>query len=767
MSGHRRRFDEVLDWFSPRRRYAPLDATAWLRNVNPSGDGYGTSDEEVLGFDDDLPHGAASTTVPISDFTVQSKCKYSDFSTIDWPLELARDRQRRKNFRAQKVSGCLPWLKFFFDSGSAWFCVFAVGIWTGVTSAVVDIGEGWMSDLKFGLCQRNFWLNREHCCWAIPSHNCTDWQTWPQIFGADHSMVGHFAVDFGFYVTFAVSMAVFAAVLVVFIAPYAAGSGIAEIKCILSGFVIRRYLGVRTYAVKMFGIILSSASGLSLGKEGPAVHLASCIGNITSRWFPKYANNEAKKREILSASTAAALSVAFGAPIGGVMFSLEEASYYFTFKTLWRSFFCALIAGLAVRGVNPWGNSLPTLYHVEHTIRWVVPELIPFVVIGILAGLLGSAFIKLNMALCAWRKSSSISKHPIAEVAFITFVTTILAYSNPFTKMSSSLLIRQMFNNCGKDSTPEFCYGYPLESGNVFYYILGALVLKFIFTTVTAGIKVPAGLFVPNIAVGALLGRLVALSTQWLVNNVISVDSYKGYCKMGENCVTPGLYAIVGAAAVLSGVMRMTVTLVIIMFELTGSIEFVVPTMIGIMFAKWVGDATHPVGIYEAQIDLCGYPFLDNRDDETVEASVGDLLAVKPNRELIVLEQAAISVGRLVTLLRDTSFCVFPVVTSQEEMIVVGFIDRVHLERQLAAQVVPDQNATVVFGSNAISAGPGCLHWEKLVDMAPICVNVHMKIEIVVEMFRKLGLRQVLVTNNGHLLGVITKKDLLKFVRHN
>jgi chloride channel 3/4/5 len=55
----------------------------------------------------------------------------------------------------------------------------------------------------------------------------------------------------------------------------------------------------------------------------------------------------------------------------------------------------------------------------------------------------------------------------------------------------------------------------------------------------------------------------------------------------------PGLYAMVGAAAVLGGVTRMTVSLVVIMFELTGSLEFIVPTMVAVMFAKWVGDAIY------------------------------------------------------------------------------------------------------------------------------------------------------------------------------
>jgi len=63
-----------------------------------------------------------------------------------------------------------------------------------------------------------------------------------------------------------------------------------------------------------------------LVQEGPFVHIASCVGNILSRFFPKYDRNEAKRREILSAACAAGVAVAFGAPVGGVLFSLEEGA---------------------------------------------------------------------------------------------------------------------------------------------------------------------------------------------------------------------------------------------------------------------------------------------------------------------------------------------------------------------------------------------------------------------------------------------------------
>ena len=86
------------------------------------------------------------------------------------------------------------------------------------------------------------------------------------------------------------------------------------------------------------------------------MHIASCIGNIVSRLFIKFERNEAKRREILSAACAAGVSVAFGAPIGGVLFSLEEVSYYFPPKVMWRSFWCAAVAAITLRSLNPFGN---------------------------------------------------------------------------------------------------------------------------------------------------------------------------------------------------------------------------------------------------------------------------------------------------------------------------------------------------------------------------------------------------------------------------
>jgi len=86
---------------------------------------------------------------------------------------------------------------------------------------------------------------------------------------------------------------------------------------------MKGFLGSRTLLIKSVSLPLAIASGLSVGKEGPSVHYAVCTGNVISRVFDKYKRNAAKTREILSACAAAGVAVAFGSPIGGVLFSLE------------------------------------------------------------------------------------------------------------------------------------------------------------------------------------------------------------------------------------------------------------------------------------------------------------------------------------------------------------------------------------------------------------------------------------------------------------
>lgn len=175
-------------------------------------------------------------------------------------------------------------------------------------------------------------------------------------------------------------------------------------KCIIAGFVMKGFLGAWTLLIKSIGLPLAIASGLSVGKEGPSVHYAVCTGNVISRFFDKYRRNAAKTREILSASAAAGVAVAFGSPIGGVLFSLEEMSNYFPLKTLWRSYFCALVATAVLAAMNPFRTGQLVMFQVKYDRTWHFFEILFYLIIGAFGGLYGAFVMKWNLRMQVFRK---------------------------------------------------------------------------------------------------------------------------------------------------------------------------------------------------------------------------------------------------------------------------------------------------------------------------------------------------------------------------
>ena len=181
-------------------------------------------------------------------------------------------------------------------------------------------------------------------------------------------------------------------------------------KTILRGVVLKEYLTFRTLIAKAVGLTATLGSGMPLGKEGPLVHIASIVATLMSKLVTSFKGiyeNESRNSEMLAAACAVGIACCFAAPIGGVLFSLEEVnngkcsiivvilsfwlifvvfwrqvSYYFPMKTLWRSFFCALIAAFVVRSIDPYGNEHSVLFYVEYSKPWIFFELIPFILLG-------------------------------------------------------------------------------------------------------------------------------------------------------------------------------------------------------------------------------------------------------------------------------------------------------------------------------------------------------------------------------------------------
>ena len=240
-------------------------------------------------------------------------------------------------------------------------------------------------------------------------------------------------------------------------APYAAGSGISEIKCIITGFVMQGFLGPWTLFIKSIGLPLAIASGLSVGKEGPSVHYAVCTGNVIARFFDKYKRNAAKMREILSATAAAGVAVAFGSPIGGVLFSLEEMSNYFPLKTMWRSYFCALVATAVLAGINPFRTGALVMFQVRYDRDWHFFEIVFYIIIGIFGGLYGSFVMKWNLRAQAFRKKY-LTKYAVLEACLLAGFTAILCFPNMFLRIDMTEAMEILFRECeGEVKHEELC----------------------------------------------------------------------------------------------------------------------------------------------------------------------------------------------------------------------------------------------------------------------------------------------------------------------
>ncbi|XP_070785605.1 H(+)/Cl(-) exchange transporter 5 [Enoplosus armatus] len=720
---------------------------------------------------------------------------YEDFNTIDWVREKSKDRDRHREITNKSRQSTVALLHSVSDAFSGWLLMLLVGLMSGALAGGIDIAAHWLTDMKDGVCLIGFWFNHEHCCWTSNEttfqerDRCPQWQSWGELITGTSEGAFAYIVNYLMYIFWALLFSFLAVTLVRAFAPYACGSGIPEIKTILSGFIIRGYLGKWTLIIKTITLVLAVSSGLSLGKEGPLVHVACCCANILCHLFTKYRKNEAKRREVLSAAAAVGVSVAFGAPIGGVLFSLEEVSYYFPLKTLWRSFFAALVAAFTLRSINPFGNSRLVLFYVEFHAPWHLVELAPFILLGIFGGLWGALFIKANIAWCRRRKSTRLGHYPVIEVLVVAAFTALIAYPNSYTRMSGAELISELFNDCSLLDSSQLCgYKQPANTsetavGNsladrpageglytALWQLALALVFKMMITVITFGMKVPSGLFIPSMAVGAIAGRLLGVGMEQLAYYNHDWLIFKGWCSPGADCITPGLYAMVGAAACLGGVTRMTVSLVVIMFELTGGLEYIVPLMAATMTSKWVADAFGREGIYEAHIRLNGYPFLEPKEEFEHSSLAVDVM--RPRRSdpaLAVLTQEGMTVGEVEALVESTHYSGFPVVVSSESQRLVGFVLRrdllISIDNARKRQEGVVSASHVVFTDHAppqAADAPPPLRLRGIMDLSPFTVTDHTPMDITVDIFRKLGLRQCLVTHNGRLLGIITKKDILK-----
>jgi chloride channel 3/4/5 len=422
-----------------------------------------------------------------------------------------------------------------------------------------------------------------------------------------------------------------------------------------------------------------------------------------------------------------------------------------------------MVAAVTLQALNPFRTGRIVLYQVTYTRGWHRFEIIPFIILGILGGLYGGLFIKMNMMVAKWRKSRAPT-HSILEVAIIALITAVVNYPNIFMRAQASELVASLFAECQTISDDQLglCQTGPATTG-VIVLLLVAAILGFFLASITFGLEVPAGIILPSVAIGALYGRALGIAFQIWQTTYPMFFLFRN-CEPDIPCVTPGTYAIIGAASALGGATRMTVSIVVIMFELTGALTYVIPIMIAVMFAKWCGDGFGRRGIYESWIHLNEYPFLDHRNDRHAP-DVPVHRVMTGIDDLTVITAVGHTIESLSNLLVTTPYRGFPVVMDTSNPILLGYISRIELSFALKSSMaslngnLPPE--TMTFFVHQPFADPAeTLDLRPWLDQTPMTLNSHISFSIVLSMFQRLGLRYVLFVNKGILQGLLTKKDI-------
>ncbi len=146
----------------------------------------------------------------------------------------------------------------------------------------------------------------------------------------------------------------------------------------------------------------------------------------------------------------------------------------------------------------------------------------------------------------------------------------------------------------------------------------------------------PAGIYVPSMVVGGLMGRLVGHVAQWVVLSTPSWPVWSSCAAVGPaTCIQPGVYGLIAAGATMCGVTRLSVTLAVILFEITGSLDYVLPFSLAILVAKWTADAIEPLSIYDLLTEMNSYPFLNNKHKPIFTSDLADIVPRTRQRRII------------------------------------------------------------------------------------------------------------------------------------
>ena len=405
------------------------------------------------------------------------------------------------------------------------------------------------------------------------------------------------------------------------------GSGVGKLNAFLSGVSSARSLTLRTLLFKVVGLVCSVASGMKLGMEGPFIHLGAMMGLHIShlllglfrivlpplglpRHLLRAISGVKDERVFISGGAAAGFSVAFNAPIAGLLYVQDGASAYWNGEYTFRSFICTMVAvttlnlcyvhssgSLPSRGLIDLEDQPPTTIYLA--------EFWGFALLGVMGGLLGALFTGVNLA-CEKRRLFYLGHKRfvrLVDALVCSAGAVLLSFSLPFlfpcvaSSGQCASALRCLRFQCGPaqfSPLSTLFFTVPEEGIRLLFdrqftasgdaLDVGVLsvfcVAYFLLAALSYGSAVPGGLFIPSIVIGATYGRIVGILTSAFVLPSASSGI----------SVNPGVYAVLGAASMLGGVTRMTLPISVMMIEITSDAQFLIPIMLVVLLAKVVAD---------------------------------------------------------------------------------------------------------------------------------------------------------------------------------
>ncbi|KAG1679037.1 Chloride channel protein A [Nymphon striatum] len=609
--------------------------------------------------------------------------------------------------------------------------------------------------------------------------------------------------------------------------PSAGGSGIPELIGYLNGTLLRHIFNFKTIIVKFL----------------------SCV---YLPFFNRFRNSE-DRRNFISAGAAAGVSSAFGAPVGGLLFAMEEVSSFWNTKLSWQTFFCCMVSTFTTDLLNSaftafrydgdfglFKTNKYILFAITKEIDLNIIGVIPAALIGALGGIFGSLFTFLNLKIQrARRRLISKIKRPIGKKIFrmsepvlimIIFGTLSVLlphafectdYSCPVNKSNRSSKTCVFGINTEKNlelySCPESKIveigGQEFKNGSynqvaTLLFLTGESAIGHLFSRNTHYEMDLAPLAVVFVClfhlgllgcwfiyfkfIGGLYGRFIGR---------LFVDVFGIHLTGYWAWIDPGAFSLLGAASFFGGVSRLTMSLTVIMVELTNDIQFLLLIMTSIMVAKWVGDfVTHP--LYHALLEFKCIPFLDAEPiiirDKTKNVSL-ELFTVKDMMTSPVLTvHTRETVSHLAELLYSTCHSGFPVVkkiSPEYANTFCGLITRLEISVLLLHSQIFETQANsskdepevldIAYSEFCMSKIVDSVRLEELIktyineekfkhlyinihpymNQSATCIQGQFSLHRAYIIFRSLGLRHLTIVNQeNQVSGIITRKDLMGFM---